>query len=325
MQTNQALSLREVDGLEIISLVDNSIDFISTVNHKQAQNFGQWTRERYGSEWQKTHTQLPIAEHGFSMLIKVYSGDKSKTILFDTGGSPEVIGENSKRMGLNLNEVDYIVLSHGHYDHFGGLTSAVKLVGKENLPIIVHEDMFKIRGISSSQGAVRKYIEFPTQSQLGTQFVYTKHPYLLADDMVCVTGEVPRKTSFESGLVNHKCFVEGSWQPDPLILDDRAIIINVKGKGLVVLSGCAHAGIINTINYSREIAGVANVYAVMGGFHLAGKDYEAKIEATLQELVCLNPKLVVPSHCTGWRALFAVADAFGAGFVWNSVGHFYRL
>jgi 7,8-dihydropterin-6-yl-methyl-4-(beta-D-ribofuranosyl)aminobenzene 5'-phosphate synthase len=325
MHTKQPVLLKEVDTVEIISLVDNSIDFISATENKHAQTFGQWTRERYGPEWQNTHRQLPIAEHGFSMLIKVRSGEKSRTVLFDTGGSPEVISENIKRMGLNLNEVDCIVLSHGHYDHFGGLTSAVKLIDKDNLPIIVHEDMFKIRGTVSPHGNLKKYIEFPTQKQLNAQFVYTKQPCLIADDMVCVTGEIPRKTSFESGFANHKCLVGGSWQPDPLILDDRAIVINVKGQGLVVVSGCAHAGIINTINYAREITGIAEVYVVMGGFHLAGKDCGAKIEATLQELLRINPRLVVPSHCTGWRAICAVAGAFGAGFVWNSVGHCYRL
>jgi 7,8-dihydropterin-6-yl-methyl-4-(beta-D-ribofuranosyl)aminobenzene 5'-phosphate synthase len=260
------------------------------------------------------------------MLIKVFNQDKSESILFDTGGSPEAIIENAKRMGISLSEVGCIVLSHGHYDHFGGLLSAVKAVGKAGLPIIVHEDMFRDRGTAYADGTIRKYAEFPTEAQLSpAQVIFTKQPFLMAGNNVCVTGEIPRTTSFETGLISHKSFVNGSWQPDPLIMDDRAIVMNVKGKGLVILSGCAHAGIINTINYARQISGVENVYAVMGGFHLAGKDFEDKIELPIKELVCINPELIVSSHCTGWRAMFAISQALPDAFVWNSVGNLYQL
>jgi len=320
------IPLKEVDGIEIISLVDNSVDFISTTNHKQVQPFGQWARECHGQEWLNKHTQFPLAEHGFSMYIRVFNKEKSKTILFDTGNSPETIIENSKRMGINLNEVEYIVLSHGHYDHFGGLLATVRTIGKESLPIIVHEDMFKTRGIASSDGTIRKYAEFPTEAQLSpAKLIYTKQPFLMADDLVCVTGEIPRVTSFEQGLMRQKSLVNLSWQPDPLIFDDRAIVMNVKGKGLVVLSGCSHAGIINTITYAKQISKVEAVYAVMGGFHLAGKGFEEKIESSIKELTKINPELIVPSHCTGWRAMFAIAKALPDSFVWNSVGNYYRL
>jgi 7,8-dihydropterin-6-yl-methyl-4-(beta-D-ribofuranosyl)aminobenzene 5'-phosphate synthase len=320
------LRITETDRIEIISMVDNSIDFLSTVNNKHVQSFMQWTRDRYGGEWTSKHAQLPFAEHGFSMLIKVFNQDEPESILFDTGGSAEAIIENAKRMGISLSEVGCIVLSHGHYDHFGGLLSAVKAVGKAGLPIIVHEDMFRARGTAYSDGTIRKYADFPTKAQLNpAQVIFTKQPFLMASDSVCVTGEIPRTTSFETGLMNHKSFVNGSWQPDPLIMDDRAIVMNVKGKGLVILSGCAHAGIINTINYARQISGVENAYAVMGGFHLAGKDFEDKIESTIKELACINPELIVPSHCTGWRAMFAISQALPDAFVWNSVGNLYQL
>jgi 7,8-dihydropterin-6-yl-methyl-4-(beta-D-ribofuranosyl)aminobenzene 5'-phosphate synthase len=320
------LRITETDRIEIISLVDNSIDFLSTVNNKHVQSFMQWTRDRYGGEWTSKHAQLPFAEHGFSMLIRIFNQDKSESILFDTGGSAEAIIENAKRMGMSLSEVGCIVLSHGHYDHFGGLLSAVKAVGKAGLPIIVHEDMFRARGTAYLDGTIRKYAEFPTKAQLNpAQVIFTKQPFLMASDSVCVTGEIPRTTSFETGLISHKSFVNGSWQPDPLIMDDRAIVMNVKGKGLVILSGCAHAGIINTINYARQISGVENVYAVMGGFHLAGKNFEDKIESTIKELACINPELIVPSHCTGWRAMFAISQALPDAFVWNSVGNLYQL
>ena len=142
--------------------------------------------------------------------------------------------------------------------------------------------------------------------------------------MVLVSGEIPRETNFEKGFLQHRTLVDGIWPPDLLILDDRALV-NVKGKGLVVLSGCAHAGIINTIRYAQRITGVPNVYAIMGGFHLAGKESENRIEQTVKELQQINPKRIIPSHCTGWRGILAIANAFPDAFVSNSVGNCYNF
>jgi len=317
---------KEADAVEIVSLVDNSVDFLSAINNRQVRSVRQWTRERYGQEWAETHSQLPCAEHGFSMLIRVFREGKAKSVLFDVGISPEGVVKNAECMGVNLNEVASIVISHGHYDHFGGLLSAVKAVNKAALPIIVHEKMFETRGSANSKGAVRKYPDFPAEAELSpARLVSTKQPSLTADGMVCVTGEIPRKTSFETGYTQHKAFVSGAWKSDPWIMDERAVAINIKGKGLVVISGCAHAGIINTVTYAQQITGAANVYAVMGGFHLAGKTFESRIQPTIEELQRINPALVVPSHCTGWRAMCAMAKAFPEGFIWNSVGNMYRF
>jgi 7,8-dihydropterin-6-yl-methyl-4-(beta-D-ribofuranosyl)aminobenzene 5'-phosphate synthase len=260
------------------------------------------------------------------MLIRVLRDGKTVGVLFDTGISSDGVVENVKRMGLELSEVEYIVLSHGHYDHFGGLVSALKTISKANLPLIVHKDMFRTRGTANSDGTVRIYPEFPTKEQLSSaQLISTKQPHLIANDTILVTGEIPRETSFEKGFLQHRALINGTWQPDPLILDDRAVVFNVTGKGLVIISGCAHAGIINTIVYAQRITGVPRVYAVMGGFHLAGKENESRIEQTVKELKQVNPKLVVPSHCTGWRAMCAIASALPDAFVWNSVGNFYQV
>jgi 7,8-dihydropterin-6-yl-methyl-4-(beta-D-ribofuranosyl)aminobenzene 5'-phosphate synthase len=328
MSTNALghFKITEIDGLEIISLVDNSVDFLSTIDRKEAQSFRQWTKKRHGEEWTRTHSQLPIAEHGFSTLIRVLCGSKTVSILFDTGISSDGVVENAKWMGLELSEVEYIVLSHGHYDHFGGLVSALKTINEANLPLIVHEDMFKTRGTANSDGTVRTYPEFPNREQLSlAQLINTKQPHLIADDMILVTGEIPRETSFEKGFLQHRTLIDGIWQPDPLILDDRAVVFNVKGKGLVIISGCAHAGIINTISYAQRISGIMNIYAVMGGFHLAGKENENRIEQTVKELGRVSPKLIVPSHCTGWRGMCVIAKTLPEALIWNSVGNLYQL
>lgn len=113
--------------------------------------------------------------------------------------------------------------------------------------------------------------------------------------------------------------------PDPYVWDDRAIVVNVKNKGLVIMSGCAHAGIINTILYAQKITGVNTILAVIGGFHLSGKEYEQRIDDTVKELKLLNPRILVPTHCTGWRGFYAIREALPQNCIWNSVGNLYRL
>src|SRR5450759_3582308 len=157
-------NIAEVDGLEVLSLVDNSVDYLSTNDKKEAQSFRQWTKKRNDQKCTKPHSHLPFAEHGFSMLVRVLRGRKSVSILFDTDISADGVVENAKRMGLNLSEVEYVVLSHGHYDHFGGLVAALKTINKANLPLIVHEDMFKTRATANTDGTIRIYPKFPAKN-----------------------------------------------------------------------------------------------------------------------------------------------------------------
>jgi 7,8-dihydropterin-6-yl-methyl-4-(beta-D-ribofuranosyl)aminobenzene 5'-phosphate synthase len=323
--TNQ-VALDEVDGVEIISLVDNTLDFQSTTEREEVHTVREWIKNRMSKEWRKKHFRLPFAEHGFSMLIKIYSDERSHTILLDAGLSREGVVTNARRMGLNLKEVECLVLSHGHSDHFGGLLNVLKAIDKKNLPIIVHEDMFKIRGVTTPDGKVRKSPKLPSENHVvPAKYVKTEKPYLLADDSLLITGEIPRKTDFEKGFPRQRVLSNRKWQADPWVWDDRALIINIKRKGLVVISGCAHAGIVNTTLYAQQMTGLMKVHAIMGGFHLAGKDCEPRISQTVELLRKSDPEIVVPTHCTGWRGKYAILEAMPEAFVWNSVGNLYRF
>jgi len=315
--SHQDFKLIEAESVEIISLIDNYIDYLSISQKEEVKNVREWTKKYF---------TLPMAEHGFSMLIRVFSDNKSHNILFDAGSSPNGVLTNAKTMGIRLAEIECVILSHGHYDHCGGLPTIVKAINKNGLPIITHEDMFKIRGVANTDGTIRKYPLFPTEEKVKpAKYIKTKQPYLIADNLILVTGEIPRKTSFEKGYSLHRAFVNGRWQPDPWIWDDRAITINIKRKGLVIVSGCAHAGIINTTLYAQQLTGTKTVYAILGGFHLAGKENESNINHTVKELKKINPKLVAPSHCTGWRGIRTIAKAMPIAIVLNSVGNLYTL
>jgi 7,8-dihydropterin-6-yl-methyl-4-(beta-D-ribofuranosyl)aminobenzene 5'-phosphate synthase len=137
-----------------------------------------------------------------------------------------------------------------------------------------------------------------------------------------ITGQIPRETSFEKGFPLQYAEIQGEKEliPDPLVNDDQAIIVNIKQKGLVILTGCGHAGIINTINYAKKVTKINKVFAVLGGFHLTGGIYEEAIEPTIKDLQKADPKYVIPCHCTGWKATNKIIEVMPEKFIQTSVG-----
>jgi 7,8-dihydropterin-6-yl-methyl-4-(beta-D-ribofuranosyl)aminobenzene 5'-phosphate synthase len=142
------------------------------------------------------------------------------------------------------------------------------------------------------------------------QIVEDRGPSMLIGARALVTGQIPRTTGYEKGSPNQVAWIDGNWQPDPWIHDDQAIVLHVKEKGLVVLTGCGHAGVINTLRCARELTGVDQVHAVIGGFHLTGPVFEPIIAPTVEALKDFAPKIIVPQHCTGWRATHMIARDF---------------
>jgi 7,8-dihydropterin-6-yl-methyl-4-(beta-D-ribofuranosyl)aminobenzene 5'-phosphate synthase len=263
-----------------------------------------------------------IAEPGFSALVRIDVGGRRRTLLFDTGVSPGGMVENLRRLGLSLDEVEVIVLSHGHWDHVTGMEGVVKTLGRTALPVMIHPEFWNRRRLRFPG---LEPAELPATSRsalegMGFSIIEEQQPSFLLDGAALITGEVDRTTPFETGFAGHEALRDHAWRPDPLILDDQALVLNLGERGLVVLSGCGHAGIVNTVRYARRLTGQPAIAAIIGGFHLSGPMFEAIIDPTVDALAELSPSLLVPAHCTGWKAVHRIATRFPDAFVMSTVG-----
>jgi 7,8-dihydropterin-6-yl-methyl-4-(beta-D-ribofuranosyl)aminobenzene 5'-phosphate synthase len=268
-----------------------------------------------------------LAEHGFSTLVTATVDGREHRVLFDAGLTPTGMVENMRRLQLSPKDIEAIVLSHGHFDHTTGIDGLATALGKPNLPVMIHPEFWSRRRIAIPG---RDPFEIPSTSKsalrgAGFEVIENKQPSFLLDGSLLITGEVDRTTEFEKGFPIHQAFRDGDWQPDPLVLDDQALIAHVAGKGLVVLTGCGHAGIVNIVRYAQKLTGIDAVYAVIGGFHLNGPLFEPIIPATCAALQALAPQVIVPAHCTGWKAQLALAAAFPDAYIQNTVGTRYEL
>jgi 7,8-dihydropterin-6-yl-methyl-4-(beta-D-ribofuranosyl)aminobenzene 5'-phosphate synthase len=268
----------------------------------------------------------PSAEHGLSLLVTVFVDGQRHSLLLDTGATVGGVVHNLRALGVNPQEIEAIVLSHGHFDHTIGLNGLVRELSPLP-PLLVHPDCWLKRRVAVPGQQPR---ELPTTSRervraAGFELAEQREPSLLFDGALLVTGEIERTTEFEQGMAVHQSLRDGQWVPDPLILDDQALVTNVRGRGLVVITGCGHAGVINTVLHARKLTGVEQVYAVIGGFHLATSPLETVVRPTVEALAEFAPEVVVPTHCTGWRATHAIAAAFPDAFIQGSVGTKYVL
>jgi 7,8-dihydropterin-6-yl-methyl-4-(beta-D-ribofuranosyl)aminobenzene 5'-phosphate synthase len=287
--------LRTVDRVEILSVMDNSIDVLMgntpvAKRHQRGRDAHQGPQLR--------------AEHGVSMLVTTYSGGQKDSFLFDTGVTVDGVLHNMDVLDIKGNELHAVVLSHGHTDHTRGLMGFIKRYGRPRVPIVLHPDAYLKRKNVSGDGHESEHIP-PSKKDLESEdviIVEERGPTMLIGDRALVTGQIPRTTPFEKGNPN------------------QAIVLNVKDKGLVVLTGCGHAGVVNTLKCAREMTGVSQVHAVIGGFHLTGPIFEPIIAPTVQALKEFNPGVIVPQHCTGWKATHLIAREFADAFVPNSVG-----
>ncbi|MDW0246922.1 MAG: MBL fold metallo-hydrolase [Nitrososphaeraceae archaeon] len=326
------MSLQEIESAKITILVDNITDRLlpsSSIVKRPPMISNQ------------TISKSPIAEHGFSALLEISyvheNVTKTNKFLFDTGVSKEGIVNNSDVLGINLKDIETIVLSHGHFDHISGLISTLGRL-KKSVEIIAHPEAFLRRWLVYPNGnkARMDFLDEEEINQAGGIIrkvdkisflprnvnMQSKKKTNQANNRVMITGEIPRVTEFEKGfpLQYKEQDNEINLVPDPLVSDDQALIMNVKNKGLIILTGCGHAGIVNTIKFAKKVTGIKKIYCVIGGFHLSGQDYEDSIPLTIAELTRVDPQYIVPCHCTGWKATNKIIDTMPEKFIQSSVG-----
>jgi len=308
-----AIPLREVDEVQITIIMDNSIDVLMA---------GSDVVRRYPLRSDLFEQAQPMAEHGFSALIRVKRGEKTGTVLFDMGVSPNGILHNMDALEIRPGEMQAIILSHGHADHTMGLAGLLTRLGSRSLPLLLHPDAYLERKITFPTGLELR-LPPPRKSDFQREHIQVIEeigPSLLVDGLLLVSGEVARTTNFETGFPIHYAKRQDVWQPDPLIHDDQCAIFHVQGKGLVIVTGCGHAGIINIIRNAQHLTGIQTIYAVVGGFHLTGAIFEPIIPATIAALQQTAPRYLMPCHCTGWKAVHQIAQTMPAAFIASSVG-----
>jgi len=310
------MKIMEADKVEILTLQDNYIDVTALDNSAVVQ------RAVPLNDMQIRNSIL--AEHGFSALVTVHVQGKASSLLFDFGFSEDGAARNAVMLGADVGPAKAFVLSHGHSDHTGGFQrfSALVTGKKDAVEFVCHPAVFKKARYLKFGEEIKVYFpEFTKEAVLkeGFKLVETTDPYPLLGGSALFLGEVPRLTDFEKGFpIAHR--MEGNkeqWDP---IEDDSGIAVNVKGRGLVVLSGCSHAGVVNTVRHAMKVTGVDKVCAVMGGFHLNGPLFEPIIERTTDELKKMNPLYVVPTHCTGRKAIMHIEKEMPGQFILNMSG-----
>jgi 7,8-dihydropterin-6-yl-methyl-4-(beta-D-ribofuranosyl)aminobenzene 5'-phosphate synthase len=325
------LNIGEVDALEVLVLVDNVTDSLSS-NPRDV--LPEWSVLLTGGKLRVlAGSNICCAHHGLSLLLTARVGSRTRTLLFDAGPAAATFQRNSEILGVDFASVEAVVLSHGHWDHAGGLLAAVESIararGDKSFACYVHPGMFRQRATKRPDGQlyVNELVPDPERlSKAGAKVLNTREPQSVADGAFYVSGEIPRVTRYEAGVPNHLTrSADGkAWEPDPLIMDERFVSVNVRGKGQFVFSACSHAGLINVLTHARSVFPSIPLYGAMGGLHLSGIN-EAVIPQTVADLKTFGLKLLAPGHCTGWRALSQMAREFGNELVPSAVGKKYLV
>jgi 7,8-dihydropterin-6-yl-methyl-4-(beta-D-ribofuranosyl)aminobenzene 5'-phosphate synthase len=248
------------------------------------------------------------AKHGLSFFIELKAGGRVTNLLMDTGQSVDIVMQNSKKLDIDLKKVDSIVLSHGHYDHTGGLLGILKYIGKK-VPVIAHPNALEPKLVLKKKRLKKAGIPFQVSELEKSNGILSlkRGPTSLLPG-IWVSGEIKRVTPFEK--VEGFKTIKGSRVVNDQMPDDQALFVKVRSKGLIVITGCAHAGLINTVKQARRMVGPTKVYAVIGGFHLASASAE-RVKATIEELQKTGLKAIMPCHCTGKKAIAKFYEVFG--------------
>jgi 7,8-dihydropterin-6-yl-methyl-4-(beta-D-ribofuranosyl)aminobenzene 5'-phosphate synthase len=310
--------MRQVDELTVHVVVDNTTDMLSS---RPAHVVSELHVLREAGMQELRGEALCSAHHGLCLAVTAHLDGEAHSVLFDAGPDPYAVERNAQHMNLDFGQIEALVLSHGHFDHSEGLLKALELIratsGGRTVPLHVHPGAFVKRGLRLQSGAIFPLQDVPPRRILeesGARVVASAEPEEILGGIFYLSGEIPRR-SFERGFKNHlKQSADGQWEADPLIQDERFMAAHVRGKGIAIFTGCSHAGLLNICSHAQDVFPDAPLYAVVGGLHLVSPN-EDIIQETIDELHEFGLKVIIPGHCTGWRAVYALVNAFGEEIV----------
>jgi len=334
----------ELDELTITIVVDNATDTLSSIDPgvpqvpELAYLLGGIapSGQHDGHDCVVGFDHLCVACHGFSALATARHGDRTATVLFDVGPYADVWLANAERLAVDLSRIDVLFLSHWHWDHSGGIAAVVAAIaeargsaGGAPLVVDVHPDRPDQRGILTPFGIFAMLPPEPTLEAIeaaGGRVVTNADSHDISG-LFLSSGDIPRRTSYETGLTGHHTWRGDEVTLDPEIHDERFVAASVRGRGTTVLTACSHAGVVNVGLEARRLIPGQRIDLLLGGYHLAGAAVEDRIDATVRDLrELVEPRIVAPGHCTGWRAAAALANAFSpAGCAPSVVGTRYVL
>ncbi len=334
-----------LDEMRLLIVVDNETDTLSSVDAgvPQRPEMAQVLARQPAVQLADGRTgtvvfdRLCCAGHGFSVLVTGRRDGQERTALFDVGPYPALWLDNARRLDVDLAAIEVIFLSHWHFDHSGALPEVVAAIaaarqraGRAPVTVDLHPDRPDQRGVLLPGGTMAMLPPEPTFEAVaaaGGRVSTHADPHALSDAAFFASGAIDRVTAYETGLAGHHSIRGERVEADPLILDERFLAAQVRGRGVTVLSACSHAGVVNACLAARAACAGAPIDVVLGGYHLSGAAMEARIEPTVRDLrERVRPRVVAPGHCTGWRAKVALADAFAPGSYGPSVvGSLYVL